>query len=138
MGAPRIDEISAWFAHTQGERKLETNEAVLDEIRRAPAWVIVALAGYIDGVTRLTLGDVQINTGNKGDDCSFAVRVTGERAALDEDQANSLKEPERWPLISTHVMPYRLSTAALLVGAAGGSVLAGVEGGHLIVEMRLP
>lgn len=136
-GAPRSDEISEWFALTQSDRELETNDKALDEMRRAPAWFTVALAGCLDGVTRLTRGRIEVTTGDRVD-CSFSVRVAGEDPKLDESQLSSLDEPERWPLLSTHAIPYRLGTAALLVEAAGGSVLARVHAGQLSVELRLP
>lgn len=136
-GAPRIDEISDWFKRTQGDRELQTSDTAQDELRRAPSWLALALAGVIDGVTRLTRGRVEILANEKGD-TSFCVRVMGEGAALDENQVQCLEEPERWPLMSSHVLPYRLGTAALIVDAGGGSVVARAHDGYLTVELRLP
>lgn len=137
VGAPRVEEIVEWFERTQGERELETSASALDEMRRAPAWTSLALSGCLDGITRLTRGKVEITTGQHTD-CSFCVRVAGEDAMLDESQLRSLDEPERWALMSHHIIPYRLATAALLVGAAGGSVLASAREERLMIEIRLP
>jgi hypothetical protein len=137
LGAPGIEEIVDWFARTQGERKLEATPQVLDEMRRAPSWMSVALAGCLEGVTRLTRGDVEIATPKQEGDSLF-VRVRGGSADMGEIQMDRLLEPERWALLPAESMPYRLGTAALLVGAAHGSVSGRVEAGSLIVEMRLP
>ena len=138
IGAPLMEEISDWFKRTQGERELEINVSALEEMRRAPAWAALALSGCIDGVTRLTRGKVEIARADHHVHGSFCVRVAGEQVTLDEIQLRSLDEPQRWALMSHHMIPYRLGTAALLVGSAGGSVLASVRDERLMIEIRLP
>jgi len=135
--APRVEEVLDWFSLTQSDRQLETTAAFLDEVRGAPAWVSIALAGCIDGVARLTQGNVEL-TKKSREGCSFSVSIQAEISDSDEAQLSRLAEPERWPLLASHVVPYRIGTAALLMSAARGSVHGRVEAGKFIVERQLP
>lgn len=153
IGAPPVDEIADWFARTQGDRQLRTSSDALREMRAAPAWSTVALTGCIDGVARLSRGAVDVTLTdatsetipplNLSEDPTPSAarvfgrgfRITGGDVALSGEQLSCLLQPERWPFVSTHVIPYRLATAALLVQAAGGEVAARQEGAQLEVDI---
>lgn len=137
--APAVTSLLSWFADTHPERSCVAQESARTQAERAAPWFGVALGGVLDGVARLSRGKISIETvdGGKGS-ASVNLRVVGETASLHPAQRHALSTPERWSLLSSEIVPYRLATAALLITSARGTIEAEELESGLAITLASP
>ncbi len=137
--APTVDALLSWFADVHPDRTWALDEVARTRVERAPSWFCVALGGALDGVARLSRGTIRLEVAPaENKEASVALRITGETSAIHPAQRSALSSPDRWALVSTELVPYRLATAALLVLSSRGTVDAEELDGGLSISLYLP